>query len=91
MDAQTAINQQILAQLSHIGQHLSKLEKGDCKKSDDLTKIKNRRARTRSKATTKSINKSTESTDPVNSLCTHTGVPLLADIRQNGNIQQKVD
>ena len=82
----------------------SAFEKQDCKKSDDLTKIKNRSTRACSKATTKSINKSTKSTghsavtatlsDPVNALyaplCTPTGVLSLADIRQNAYIQQKV-
>ena len=90
-----------MAQLNGIGQRLHKLEKGDCKKSNDLTKIKNRSTRVRSKATTKSANKSTESTgqstvttalpDTVN-LPFHTpSVPSLAHIRQNANIQQKVD
>ena len=101
LDAQTVINQQILAQLSEIGQRLQKLEKGDCKKSNDLTKIKNRSTHAHSKAITKSTNKSTDSTghstvtttlpDTVNLPFNSPSVPSLADIRQNTNIQQKVD
>ena len=91
LDAQTIINQQILAQLSEIGQRLHKLQKGDCKKSSDLTKVKNISTGARSKATTKSNNKSTESLGqstitsilldtanvPFNSL----SVPSLTDVR----------
>ena len=101
LDTQTVINQQILAQLSEIGQRLQKLEKTDCKKSNDLTRIKNRSICTHSKATTNLTIKSTESTGqptittplpdtatlPFNS----SSVPSLAYIRQNANIQQKVD
>ena len=101
LDTQTLINQQILAQLTDIGQRLQKLEKTDCKKSNDVTKHKNKSTRTRSKPT---VNMSTKSTDttgqptvnsavpdtvtfPLNSVT----VPSLADIRQNANIQEKVD
>ena len=62
LDTQTIINQQILAQLTDIGQRLQKLEKTDCKKSNDVTKHKNKSTRTRSKATAKMSTKSTEST-----------------------------
>ena len=51
VDTQTIINRQILAQLTDIGQRLKKLEKPDCKKSNDVTKHKNRSTRTRSKPT----------------------------------------
>ena len=101
LDTQTLINQQILAQLTDIGQRLQKLEKTDCKKSNDVTKHKNKSTRTRAKPT---VNMSTKSTDttaqstvnsavpgtvtfPLNSVT----VPSLADIRQNANIQEKVD
>ena len=62
LDTQTIINQQILAQLTDIGQRLQKLEKSDCKNSNDATKLKNRSTRTRSKATVNTSTKSTEST-----------------------------
>ena len=101
VDTQTIINQQILAQLTDIGQRLTNLEKTDCKKSNDVTKHKNRSTRTRSKPTPNMHTKSTDSTGqstvnsavpvteslPFNSIT----VPSLADIRQNANIQEKVD
>ena len=101
MDTQTIINQQILAQLTYIGQRLKKLEKPDCKKSNDVTKHKNRSTRTRSKPTPNMHTQSTESTgqSTVNSVVPGTEtwpfhsitVPSLVDIRQNANIQEKVD
>ena len=101
LDTQTLINQQILAQLTDIGQWLQKLEKTDCKKSNDVTKHKNKSTRTRAKPTVNMSTKSTDSTGqstvnsavpgtvtfPLNSVT----VPSLADIRQNANIQEKVD
>ena len=98
LDTQTIINQQILAQLTDIGQRLQKLEKTDCKKSSDATKHNNKSTRTSSKPTanmyTKSTSQSTVNsavpgtvTFPFNSVT----VPSLADIRQNANIQEKVD
>ena len=101
VDTQTIINQQILAQLTDIGQRLTNLEKTDCKKSNDVTKHKNRSTRTRSKPTPNMHTRSTDSTGqstvnsavpvtenlPFNSIT----VPSLADIRQNANIQEKVD
>ena len=101
VDTQTIINQQILAQLTDIGQRLTNLEKTDCKKSNDVTKHKNRSTRTRSKPTPNMHTKSTDSTGqstvnsavpvtetlPFNSIT----VPSLAEIRQNANIQEKVD
>ena len=101
LDTQAIINQQILAQLTDIGQRLQKLEKTDCKKSNDATKHKNRSTCTRSKATASMSTKSTASTgqSTVNSAVPDTvtfpfnsiGVPSLADMRQNANIQEKVD
>ena len=91
----------MLAQLTDIGQRLQKLEKTDCKKSNDVTKHKNKSTCTRSKATVNMSTKSTESTgqSTVNSAVpgsvtlpfNSTSVPSLADIRQNANIQEKLD
>ena len=101
VDTQTIINQQILAQLTDIGQRLKKLEKTDCKKSNDVTKHKNRSTRTRSKPIPSMSTQSTESTgqSTVNSAVPGTEtlpfnsitVPSLVDIRQNANIQEKID
>ena len=101
LDTQAIINQQILAQLTDIGQRLQKLEKTDCKKSNDVTKHKNKSTHTRSKATVSMSTKSTASSgqSTVNSAVPDTvtfpfnsiGVPSLADIGQNANIQEKVD
>ena len=100
-DVQIAINQQIWARLSDIGQRLTKLEKAGCKKSNDLRKIKDRSTHTHSKATPNVTAKSTESTghSTVTSALSETenlplnspSVPSLADIRQNTHIQQNVD
>ena len=62
LDTQTIINQQILAQLTDTGQRLKKLEKTDCKKSNDVTKHENRSTRTRSKPSPNMYTKSTDST-----------------------------
>ena len=97
LDTQTIINQQILAQLTDIGQRFKKLEKTDCKKSNDVTK----HTRTRSKPSPNMYTKSTDSTgqSTVNSAVPVSEslpfnpitVPSLVDIRQNANIQEKVD
>ena len=99
-DLQPTINQQILAQLSDIDQLLKKLENTDCKKSNAMTKIKNRSTRTRSKATQNITTKSTESTghsivtsalsDTVTGPFNTSNTPSLTDIRQNAQIQEKV-
>ena len=95
------INQQILAQLSDIGQRLKKVVKADCKKTNDLTRIKNRSTHAHSKPTPNMTTKSTESTvqptitsalpDTVTVPFNFPSIPPLADIRQNAKIQQKVD
>ena len=90
VDTQTIINQQILVQLTDIGQQLKKLEKPDCKKSNDVTRHKNRSTRTRSESTGQStVNSAVPGTEslPFNSIT----VPSLVDIRQNANIQEKVE
>ena len=84
-----------------IGQWLKKLEKADCKKLNDLTKIKNRSTRVCSKATPNMTTKSTEGTghstvtfvlpDTLTVLLNSPSIPSLADIRQDAYIQQKVD
>ena len=73
------------------------LKKGIAKKSNNLTKIKNRSTHARSKATTQPNNKSTETIgqstvtpalpDTVNSPFNSLSVPSLADIRQKANLQ----
>ena len=80
---------------------IQKLEKGDCKKSNISSKIKNESTHAHSKVTTKVSNKSTESTgystitpalpDTVNLPSNSSSLPSLADIQQSANIQLKVD
>ena len=80
---------------------MQKLEKTDCKKSNDATKHKNKSTCTHSKPT---VNMSTKSTDNTGQSTVNSAVPgtvtfpfnsvtvsSLADIRQNANIQKKVD
>ena len=78
LDTQTIINQQILAQLTDIGQHLQKLENTDCKKSNDVTKHKNKSTHThsiRTKVPVPTANMSTKSTESTGQSTVNSAVP----------------
>ena len=72
LDTQTIINQLILAQLTDIGQRL--------KKSNDVTKHKNKNTRTRSKPTANMYTKSTAVPGTENFPFNCVTVPSLVDI-----------
>ena len=99
--AQSLVNQKILEQLTSIGKRLDVLEKSNCKKSVDKSKIKSDKGKVVEHKVPISTHR--QSADTVNSqgvstaqavngtqINAHT-LPSLSSIRQNTNIQQQVD
>ena len=99
--AQTVVNHKILEQLTSIGKRLDALEKSNCKKSVDKTKIKSKRAKVvvqKVPTSTHSQSVDTVTSQGVSTAQTVTGtqtnshtLPSLSSIRQNANIQHQVD
>ena len=97
---QTLVNQKILEQLTSIGKRLDVLEKLNCKKSADKSKIKSKRGKVVEQKVATSTHRHNVDTVGLHSGSTgqtvsdtqtnaHT-LPSLSSIRQNANIQQKV-
>ena len=99
--AQTMVNHKILEQLTSIGKRLDALEKSNCKKSVDKSKIKSKRAKVvvqKVPTSTHSQSVDTVTSQGVSTASTVTGtqtnshtLPSLSSIRQNANIQHQVD
>ena len=96
--AQTLVHHKILEQLTSIGKRLDALEKSNCKKSVDKSKIKSKRGKVvvqKVPTSTHSQSVDTVTSQGVSTAQTVTGtqtnshtLPSLSSIRQNANIKQ---
>ena len=87
-NAQALVNQEILKQLTKLGQKLDVLEKGGCKKTKDPVKMKS--ATTRNKSKTQKLDQSqiSQSTVSAASSLQNKSVPQLNALRQDAHVQQ---